>query len=73
MHAADQFAQLDQGFAGEGVRVPDLLRRGAPGRQIEHGQPESHVERHEALLGAVVQVAFDAPPFRVERADEAGT
>ena len=70
--AADQLPQLGQGLLRLLVRAapPDRRRRSVG--QVEPGQAELHGQRDQPLLGAVVQVAFDAPALGLERVDQPG-
>ena len=72
MDAAGELAKLLE-------RVPELVR-GRPEQplglvrrrlQLALGQPQRQRERHEPLLGAVVQVALQAPALDARRLDEA--
>jgi hypothetical protein len=53
------------------------LRRGGfqgrVGRQLRAEELQRQGQRHEPLLGAVVQVALEPPPLGVARLDDAGT
>ncbi|MFF8911950.1 hypothetical protein ACF08M_01135 [Streptomyces sp. NPDC015032] len=40
------------------------------GRGVQAGQAEHHREGDDALLGPVVQIAFDAAAFRLEGVDQ---
>ncbi len=61
-HAPDQVADLGQGLAGlvAGVGDEGLGRRRVVIDALG-GQPELHGQHDQPLLGAVVQVALDAP------------
>ena len=70
--ALAELAQLGQRVR-EGRPAPrdDRLRRGSGRRSSRAlGEAERHRDRHEALLGAVVEVALDPPPLGVGRLDD---
>ena len=70
--AADQLAQLGEGLLRLLLRLVDACGGGRAGRQVEPGEPQRHRQRDQALLGAVVEVALDAPPLELECVDQAG-
>ncbi len=52
--------------------VEHRLRASGVGTEDSLGHAQLHPQRDQALLGSVVQVALDAPPFRVECCDRPG-
>ncbi len=54
------------------MRVGEPARQRAARRGVQPGQAQGHRERHQPLLRAVVQIALDPPPLRLEGVHQPG-
>src|SRR5262249_31763842 len=51
--------------------LEQLARLVGVGADLLHGQPQADRERHESLLGPVMEVPLEPPPLRIARFDYA--